>query len=43
MGLGHVLWALVGSDREEDESEEEMPEMCSALLVPRVIESEARV
>ncbi len=43
MNLGHVVWALAGDDHLEVENEEEeMPEMCTALLVPRVVEAGSR-
>ncbi|WP_456481298.1 hypothetical protein [Methanopyrus sp.] len=45
MNFGRVLHALSGSDRVELERREdatlEMPEMCTAMLVPRVVEVEA--
>ncbi|WP_457620903.1 hypothetical protein [Methanopyrus sp.] len=47
MNLVRVLHALSGSDRvelerwEDDHVTLEMPEMCTAMLVPRVVEVEA--
>ncbi|WP_456483075.1 hypothetical protein [Methanopyrus kandleri] len=44
MNFGRVLHALSGSDRvklerwEDDQAILEMPEMCTAMLVPRVVE-----
>ncbi|WP_157665975.1 MULTISPECIES: hypothetical protein [unclassified Methanopyrus] len=46
MNFGRVLHTLSGSDRvelerwEDDQTTLEMPEMCTAMLVPRVIEVE---